>query len=150
MAVHLEQLIRPFVTLDTHPPEPGAAPPVSDLGALPQAFIEWGAASDFFEADSGVITSELISKIIIPPGSIPTGDILRDFEDSIEDQEDDEEEEVQPTLDYKEIARTTTVSRVTNPSDPAQYVDFEDAKDITFQGPDGKKIRLIFRQGGSA
>lgn len=151
MTVALEDIVRPFVVVDSRPPQPVAPLPVSDLGALAEASIAWGDTAEFVDPGPGIITSENqndgVTRIIIP-AQIPGSDILRDFEDEIEEAEEDDSEEVQPPVEYREIARTVVVVRVTNPQDAQQYVDVEDATDITFRGPEGRDIKLIFRTGG--
>lgn len=43
-----------------------------------------------------------------------------------------------------ELARVTSIVRVENPSDPAQYVDVERVDVITFEGAAGERLTLVF------
>lgn len=56
---------------------------------------------------------------------------------------DDDEDEL-PSINYYEEGRNTQTRRVTNPDDESQYVDVEDATEITFTGEDHKLV-LHFR-----
>jgi len=57
-----------------------------------------------------------------------------------------EEEERQVVVrTYTEISRTTETVRVSNPSDPSQYVDVQRIKSIRFMGPQGDEAVFNLR-----
>lgn len=93
-----------------------------------EAQVRWGKASDFVQALSGRKFLPSIQIINWPdfPGN-------------------DEDEEEEPVIDWEEIARTTSDVRVENPDDSDQYVIVQRVETITFQTPEGERIRLKFK-----
>ncbi|MBB2841263.1 UNVERIFIED_ORG: hypothetical protein GGE64_005045 [Rhizobium etli] len=93
-----------------------------------EAQVRWGKASDFVQALSGRKFLPSIQIINWPdfPGN-------------------DEDEEEEPVIDWHELARTTSDVRVENPDDSEQYVIVQRVETITFQTPEGERIRLNFK-----
>ncbi|MBB2698970.1 UNVERIFIED_ORG: hypothetical protein GGI66_003647 [Rhizobium esperanzae] len=97
-----------------------------------EAEVRWGKASDFVSALTGRKYLPVISIINWP--DFPGND------------EDDKEE---PVIDWQELARTTSDVRVENPDDSDQYVIVQRVETITFQTPEGKRIRFIFNNAAA-
>ncbi|TBB28120.1 hypothetical protein ELH48_13630 [Rhizobium ruizarguesonis] len=93
-----------------------------------EAQVRWGKASSFVQQLKG-------EKIL------PTIQIVN-WPDFPGNDKDDEEE---PVIDWQELARTTSNVRVENPDDSDQYVIVQRVETITFQTPEGKRIRLNFK-----
>lgn len=90
-------------------------------GATGEATLRWGAPGDFqFASNRGggfAITQPIINRL--PPG------------------DEAEEDDAALGLIFTETTRQTTTVRITNPSDPADFVDVERIDRISFSGPDG-------------
>jgi len=93
-----------------------------------EAQVRWGKASDFVQALKG-------------EKFLPSIQIIN-WPDFPGDDKDDEEE---PVIDWHELARTTSDVRVENPDDSDQYVIVQRVETITFQTPEGKRIRFNFK-----
>lgn len=98
-----------------------------------EAQVRWGKASQFIAQMQGT-------------QYLPTINIVN-WPDFPGNEEDEEEETV---IDWNELARTTSDVRVENPDDDEQYVIVQRVETITFQTPEGKRIRFIFKNEESA
>jgi hypothetical protein len=103
-----------------------ARKPTEDQDA--EAQVRWGKASKFVQALKG-------------EKFLPSIQIIN-WPDFPGDDKDDEEE---PVIDWHELARTTSDVRVENPDDSEQYVIVQRVETITFQTPEGKRIRFNFK-----
>ena len=108
-----------------------ARKPSEDQGA--EAHVRWGKASSFVAALRG--------RQFLPSVQIVN---WPDFPDN----EDDDKE--QPVKDWFELSRETSDVRVENPDDSEQYVIVQRVEKITFQTPEGERIRLNFKNEEAA
>lgn len=121
--VSMEAMFRPWIPVDSFiQPRPVPAP----IEQLPVAFVRIGDATRF-EFDASFRPKALsFSGVGVAKGK--TGN--------------------QPNLlTYDEISRKTTTVRVTNPTDPEQYVDVERVDVATFRNADGTHSQFKFRNG---
>jgi len=49
---------------------------------------------------------------------------------------------------YRELSRDTTIKRITNPDDPAQYVDVEVINSIEHSGVNGERAKTLYKDSG--
>jgi hypothetical protein len=146
----MEQIVRPFVLVESDPLQRVVPRPETDLEALPEAAIEWGDGSRF----------------MIPPNVTTPPDLIGDWEFPIEDAElgggvivnlpgqffweedhllpeDDEAPETEAIWD--EVSRATSTIRVFNPQDENQWVDVERIDSLIMRGPDSRQHVFRFR-----
>lgn len=101
-------------------------------GSAGEAKICWGKAGNF----------QLVkgSDALISTAQYPT--VNWDFPNPDDTQGQDDEK---PPELWNEIERTWGAAvRVYNPQDSGQYVDVEDVADITFERPDGTRVKFVF------
>ena len=84
-------------------------------GAVGDATLRWGEPSNFQLSSGGGS----------PPPEQPESDLP-----PIGDEQDN-------VLEFTEVSRETTTVRISNPADPADFVDVERIDRISFKGPDG-------------
>lgn len=140
--LNFEAIVRPFEKVSTLPAAPVAVRAADDLGALAPIDFSCGIAPDLSDPRSNVLVRAVPDRVgdgfpiyTFTYGAFGSSDILRDFEEDIEE----EEEEDRPDIHMREISRETTTVRITNPEDSEQYVDVEDAVTSTIENPQGQK-----------
>jgi hypothetical protein len=122
-----ERFVRPFVDIDSAPinrvfRRPDPAPD------LPDAFISWGAASNF-----------LFPPLVIPQSS-SGGGIRINWPDTESDLEPTEAERV-----WTEVRRETSPLRVENPQDASQFVIVERIDEVVMMdNREGGTVTLRF------
>lgn len=139
-SLSMENIVRPFVKIESRPLQIVTPAPVTDLVELPPAFIQWGAPSNF-------ITPASQTDIVVADefGSSFAGYVNRIQQDgSIFDYARE--------LLAEEISRETRVLRIYNPieletipnaEDRTQYLDVEVIDRITFRMPDGETLTYV-------
>jgi hypothetical protein len=125
----MEQIVRPFVTIDSSPPAP-PTPRKPLPGEGGEAFDSWGGPSRFSRPD--------ISDPIESPTRVGGGGFKVEWPK--DDKQDSERVRV-----YSEIRRETEEVRVENPDDEDQYVMVERIKSIDFSTPDGWTARFVLK-----
>lgn len=119
----MESLVRPWTPVVSTPKPRPVAPPEEEN---PEAFIEWGAPSEF-----------------------NTDDSFRDAASSPGFSVDDSEEPERVRLTFQEEGRNWTDFRVENPEDPGQYAIVRRVVEIAFRGPNGEQYIYRMRTDAS-
>lgn len=121
----LEKIIRPFETPKTWPGQRRLPPEQDEQEAL----LKWGTNVNVLVTtlDALGVDSKVVKAIID-----------RDNDGSSEQEED-------PDLNFYETRRITSVVRVTNPEDPASWVDVERVEQITFNSAVEGTRTYVFR-----
>jgi hypothetical protein len=120
----MEQIVRPWVPVTSTPKPRVPAPPEEEF---PEAFIRWGAASEF-----------------------ATGDSFREDAANPGFHVDDPEEPERLRLTFDEEGRDWTDFRVENPADPEQYAIIRRVNNIAFRGPSGEQYIYNMRNINSS
>lgn len=172
-SLSMENIIRPFVRIESRPLEVFTPPPVTDLEELPPAYIEWGDASNFITPQSQLENPYVTTIINNIDGSyVDLTDInnLNELQNldiaSIEQQLANFQnrvnriEQTESIFDWErgieipEISREVSVVRVFNPDEMdlpeeerTSYLDVERIERITFRMPDGGQWTFVLNNG---
>lgn len=114
MTAFMESIIRPFTTVVSTPKPRPMTPPVEDQ---PEAFIEWGAPSEFEDNSFRDVASTPGFQVEDPPSA---------------------------NLILVEQARTYTDFKFTNPEDDSQFVILRKTDEIAFSDNQGRQHRMAF------
>lgn len=157
VSVSFERLVRPFLVKDSRPDPAAPAGEVTDLGALANVALTWGAGGEFdlppggvttgAEADEAPEITEIGESDEGPPGY--TGPIIGPVSRSggsffDEDEEEDEDTGLERVKKYREVSRVVETVRIENPDDASQFVEVERITEIEFKGPDAWNHRFYF------
>lgn len=93
-----------------------------------------------------IIPADRLNQLVDAANDFRAGQLPRQIQPGAEGPVDESREEVDE--EWREVARTTTTVRVSNPEDADQYVDVERAESVTLLLPDGRRVGLILDNSG--
>lgn len=154
-SLSMENIVRPFVKIESRPLPIVTPPPVTDLEELPPAFIRWGSPSNFITPESQ-LGNPYVTTIItnINGEQVDLTSIeqqLQAFQNTVNRiQQTDSIFDWERAIEIPEVSREVTVVRVFNPEemnlpeeDRTSYVDVERIDRITFRMPTGGQWTFV-------
>lgn len=148
-SLSMENIVRPFVKIESRPLVIVTPQPVTDLEVLPPAFIQWGSASNFITPASQ-LTNPYIATI--------DGDVelqLGNFSGGVNRiQQTESIFDWDRIIEIPEESREVSVVRVYNPEeldlpeeDRTSFLDVERIERITFRAPEGGRWTFVLDHG---
>jgi hypothetical protein len=135
----MEQIVRPFITVDSAPREADEPTPPLPGQEGAEAFISWGQASNFFFEQDAPPDDPVVSPPETPLGTPGTQVNVQPPKKS----EDPKKNET-PEYRYTEVHRWVKKIKVTSATDKDIYVYIYVIVEQLFTGPKGEYVRFIF------